>query len=515
MVEVDPALGTGADPLIGRSIGAYVVKSMLGDGGMAVVFLAEHKAIGRKMAVKVLKKEIAEQSEWHKRFIAEAQVIAALKHRNIVEVFDFGTLPDGDGRQYLMMEYVEGQSLDDYIAEHAPLIPAVALEFADQILNALGEAHKKGIVHRDLKPGNVMVVREHNNERLLKVLDFGLARQGPAVLNIDIGTNDAKTSLLAGTPAYVAPEQALGEVVDGRADLYALGVILFEMVAGRLPFDANDDRSLVQMHVSSRPPSLSDVAQNVPEGLSKLVDSLLAKERENRPATADIARQAVQRVLKQLRVEATAVRAMHVPNQSVLKTDKITRPVAPTDAHSPTTDLELKFATERRARQRLMIGVGVGVVLLLLIAVIAIPTGTPRVVEPAPVIDAGIAVVTPPPEPEVKVPDAAVAIAPVIDEPDPLPEIHPAVDAGRTVVKVKNPVAAAPKCTPDERWKKTWESTLRHQRDDIGRRNDGKLFAAWEEDERVLLKRVKDAQSPTDCAAAEQQLDRVIAKYNP
>ncbi len=464
------------DPLIGTSIGAYVVKSLLGDGGMAMVFLAEHQAIGRKMAVKVLKAEVAAQGEWGQRFVAEAQVVAALKHRNIVEVFDFGQLPDG--RQFLMMEYVEGESLAAYVEHHAPLIPAIALDFTDQILNALGEAHKKGIVHRDLKPGNVMLVREHNNEPLLKVLDFGLARQGALTFDLEAGSQDAKTSLLAGTPAYVAPEQALGEVVDGRADLYALGVMLFEMLTGRLPFDAKDDRDLVQMHVSTRAPTLDAMINGLPEGLSDFVASLLAKERDARPANADVARQATQRIIKRLRVDATAVRSMPARAQEHAPTQKF----EPAQATSVTTDLSLKAAKPSAAPKVVAMAVSF---LLLGLATWAFwprpPPVEPVVVPPvqlsAPVVevDAGTPV--------------AIVEAPVPEELTPLPMPVP--------VKVTRQPAAAPQCVFDDRFR------------DYARRTRDELRSMGDSQTPVFLKasdRLADALVQRNCTKANLAL---------
>ncbi len=462
--------GAPADPLIGTSIGAYVVKSMLGDGGMAMVFLAEHQAIGRKMAVKVLKADIAAQSEWGRRFVAEAQVVAALKHRNIVEVFDFGQLPDG--RQFLMMEYVQGESLAEYVGKHAPLIPSVALDFVDQILNALGEAHKKGIVHRDLKPANVMLVREHNNEPLLKVLDFGLARVSPMELQLEAGSQEAKTSLLAGTPAYIAPEQALGEVVDGRADLYALGVMLFEMLTGRLPFDAKDDRDLVQMHVSNRAPALDSVLSNAPPGLVDFVATLLSKERDRRPANADVARQAVQRIIKDLRSEATAMRAMPV--------HALTQKVEPSFAKSATTEVTLKAAKPSSGPRVAVVGAAVVLLLLAVWALWPAPPGSPLMepgVEPVKVEPVKVAEPTP--------------VAPPVVDPEDLAPLPTTVVKPVVRVEVKKPqvtIQAPPACTFDD-----------HFRD----------YARRTRDE---LKGMGDAQKPAFVKASDQLSDALIEK---
>jgi serine/threonine protein kinase len=345
--------GPPVDPLIGQTIGAYRVTGVLGLGGMAVVFRAQHEAIGRQMAVKVLKHEVAADSDWARRFVAEAQVVASLKHRNIVEVFDFGQLPDG--RQYLMMELVEGQPLDQYIVEHAPLPTATALEFADQLLNGLGEAHKKGVVHRDLKPGNVVVVREHNNELLLKVLDFGLARTGARAALTEAGEGSSEgASLMAGTPAYIAPEQARGLIVDGRADLYALGVMLFEMLSGQLPFTADSDRALVEAQVWQQAPVLGSLMQVSPE-IEAFVASMLAKSPEDRPETADVARRQVHRLILQVRSESTVVR----------RKGQLEKPAPPT----PHEKAEPRsIAPRRRWAWPIVAGAGVGFAILGVLA---------------------------------------------------------------------------------------------------------------------------------------------------
>jgi eukaryotic-like serine/threonine-protein kinase len=474
-----------SDPLIGQAIGQYVVKSQLGDGGMAVVFLAEHQTIGRKMAVKVLKADVAAQSEWGRRFIAEAQVVAALKHRNIVEVFDFGQLPDG--RQFLMMEYVEGQSLADYISEHAPLIPAVALDFVDQILNALGEAHKKGIVHRDLKPANVMLVREHNNEPLLKVLDFGLARQGAMVLQVDAGSSESKTSLLAGTPAYVAPEQALGEVVDGRADLYALGVMLFEMLTGELPFDAVDDRDLVQMHVSTRAPGLEKHLANAPEGLAEFVASLLVKERTSRPANADVARQIAQRIIKRIRVEATAMRPMPSTPTAAQSTQKIER--ATVEKPHTTTDLSLAAVRPSTGRRAGLVAIGLAIVFL---AIWAFLPATPVVVPVAPVVV--VEPPTPPPgEPVVAMPPDEMTPLPNPVKPLPVPVPVPAIVKKQPIIAVQAPA----KCVFDDRFR----DYARRTRDELRGMVDPKV-PAFAKASDVL----SDALVERDCTKANAAL---------
>ncbi|MBE2253538.1 MAG: serine/threonine protein kinase, partial [Myxococcus sp.] len=341
-----PSASMDADPLIGIELGGYRVTRLLAAGGMGLVYEALHEAIGRRAAVKVLKPEYANDEEWSGRFISEARALGSLKHRNLVEILNFGKTPDG--RQFLMMEFLDGQSLDRLILERAPLAPAVALNIVDQIVNGLSEAHKKGVVHRDLKPGNVQLLREHNGETLVKVLDFGLARQNPVSLlsgEITLGTTSA-ASLVAGTPDYIAPEQAQGKKVKATADLYSLGVMLFEMLTGRLPFAAPSVTELLGLHVSEPPPLVASFVNNLPEGLEELVQSLLEKNPEDRPASADEVRVSIQRLLKRLSQDATSIKMRALP-EPVVPDAPTTRRLAPVP-EAP--------ATRPRARAAVLVG---------------------------------------------------------------------------------------------------------------------------------------------------------------
>ncbi|MCC6336218.1 MAG: serine/threonine protein kinase [Myxococcales bacterium] len=470
MAGTDPMLGVQAqvpsvvvdsDPLIGLNLGGFVVKKLLASGGMGLVYEALHEQIGRRAAVKVLKPEVAADQEWTRRFLTEAQALASLKNKNLIEVLNFGKTPDG--REFLMMEFLEGEALDGYISRMGALTPAVALGLTEQILNALSEAHKKGVVHRDLKPSNVFLLREHSGELLVKVIDFGLARQEPVKL-LDAALALPKApdgaSLLAGTPEYIAPEQAQGRKVDHAADLYSLGIMLFEMLSGSLPFAADSVTELLQQHLSAKPPKLSSQVNNLPEGFDELVDALLEKDPAKRPSSADAARVQVQRLLKRLAMDSTAVRVdpKHVPT---IKIDRSKEPVpevvppagaAPKlQAQSPTTDLALQKAIPRRG-PGVWIGLGAGVLALLAVGWWA---STPAEVPAEPTPPVAAALPPEPPEPSPS-PEAPPKQPDPVEEPQPLPTVVKSLEPTKAKRPEKVAVEAAPEasaCANLAQWK--------------------------------------------------------------
>lgn len=501
------------DPLIGLNLGGFVVKKLLAAGGMGLVYEALHEQIGRRAAVKVLKPEVAADQEWTRRFLTEAQALASLKNKNLIEVLNFGKTPDG--REFLMMEFLEGEALDHYIARMGALAPAVALGIAEQILNALSEAHKKGVVHRDLKPSNVFLLREHSGELLVKVIDFGLARQEPVkLLDAAIALPKAPdgASLLAGTPEYIAPEQAQGLKVDHAADLYSLGIMLYEMLSGSLPFEAESVTALLQKHLSERPPKVSSQVNNLPEGIEELVEQLLEKDPSKRPSSADAARVMVQRLLKRLSMDSTAVRVdpKHLPTLKVERaqapkqappTDVIARPAT---AQSPTTDLELAKAMPKRG-SGVWIALGALVVLLLAGAWWATrPAEVTATPDPVPVV-------MPPPEPVVQPPEpVVVAPEPPVEPPTP-PEVELPPAAPKAVVAVKPksvPVVEAPACQPTDRWRKAALAQLA----DLGglaAKKSVQVGIWFDGEEQRLSERVRAASTAGECAAVETALTQL------
>ena len=263
--------------LVGRTLdGRYRVEKVLGEGGMGVVYLVTHVALGKRMALKVLHGEGARDETTVARFVQEAQASSAIGHPNIVDVIDFGRLADGSA--YFVMELLEGESLTARIKRGAiPLEQTIAI--AEQIASALAAAHARGIVHRDLKPDNVQLVRR-GAEEAVKVLDFGIAKVGGASSKL------TKTGMIFGTPHYMSPEQAAGQSVDARTDVYALGVIVFEMATGTVPFDGDTFMGILSKHMFEPPPRPTKVLAST-HPLEPVILRALAKKPEGRYASMD------------------------------------------------------------------------------------------------------------------------------------------------------------------------------------------------------------------------------------
>ena len=255
---------------------------------MGVVYEAEHPVIGRKVAIKLLHLSLARDPEVVARFFNEARAIHTVGHENIVEIMDFGQT--ADGQPYFIMEFLAGEAMNDRIARNV-LTPVEACEIADQICRALGAAHDKGIVHRDLKPHNVQLLPTTSGRMHVKLLDFGVAKiMNAADLSQSVKT---RTGSLMGTPIYMSPEQCKGAgELDSRTDIYSLGVMLYEMLAGRPPFVAAGVGELFAMHMLQPPPPLTDFAPKTPPMMAAAVMKALAKEPRDRFATMEELRQA-------------------------------------------------------------------------------------------------------------------------------------------------------------------------------------------------------------------------------
>jgi tRNA A-37 threonylcarbamoyl transferase component Bud32 len=277
MSRID-TLPDGFDKLIGKAAlttgevvgGRYKLVQSLGNGGMGQVFVAENIAIGMRVAVKVLKPELLANPEFRQRFQNEAQAVAAIEHANVARFFD---LVVGDPT-FIVMEYVRGETLSD-VVKRGKLPIDRALTIAERLCWGLDAAHAAGVVHRDLKPANVLIAPDAEYGEAPKIIDFGLAKLAAAAGDSQL----TRTGQIIGTPAYMSPEQIKGDKVDGRADVYALGCLLFELLTGRTPFaGANDDVQILYRQMHEAPPPLAKFLPDVPDALDALMDRALQKD---------------------------------------------------------------------------------------------------------------------------------------------------------------------------------------------------------------------------------------------
>jgi eukaryotic-like serine/threonine-protein kinase len=278
----------------GRAVGGgrYQLQTLLGTGGMASVHLAYDSVLDRQIAVKTMHGELGRDESFRERFKREAQAVAKLTHANIVSVFDTGEdVIDGFPVPYIVMEYVDGQPLrnvlDEDIRQYGAMPADKALKVVMDVCAALDISHEMGLVHRDIKPGNVMMTRRG----VVKVMDFGIARAMQSGV-----TAMTQTGMVVGTPQYLSPEQALGRGVDARSDLYSVGVMTFELLTGRLPFDADSPLAIAYAHVQEEPPAPSSINAAIPPALDALVGQMLKKNPNERFPSADALRTECERV---------------------------------------------------------------------------------------------------------------------------------------------------------------------------------------------------------------------------
>ncbi len=278
--------------------GRFRVECEIGRGGMGTVYRASHLGLERPVAIKILKQEFAAHPEIADRFMREARTMARLKHPRAAMIFDAGHL--ADGRPFIVMEYVEGSTLAETLAREGVFEPERAVRVAAEICEVLSAAHALGVVHRDLKPSNIII-----NERGVCVLDFGIAKVLQDSTDVTRTHPTTETGLVIGTPRYMSPEQCLGHRVGPATDLYSVGVLLYEMLAGRPPFVDPLSSVVLVKQATAQPPALLSLRPDVPRALALAVHTLLAKNPAHRPATAAEACRLVERSVEQARPDAT------------------------------------------------------------------------------------------------------------------------------------------------------------------------------------------------------------------
>src|SRR5437870_5883982 len=279
--------------LVGKALdGQYQIEALLGKGGMGAVFRARHILLGDRVAIKVLPPEMRSNTEWLRRFQREGQAARRFRHPNAVTVYDLRT--SGDGTIYLVMEYVEGNTLDVELKKQGRFSPADAVAVLTPVMSVLNAAHAMGVVHRDLKPENIMIGKPSTGgEPVVKLLDLGIAKLREVAGSEPTGsTNHTVAGQMLGTPYYMSPEQ-WGELphdgnseIDGRADIYSLGVVLYELIAGKRPFTGFTLPELRRQHISVTPAPLHEAAPGVPESFSRAIARSIAKDRSERQSTA-------------------------------------------------------------------------------------------------------------------------------------------------------------------------------------------------------------------------------------
>ncbi|MDB4944367.1 MAG: serine/threonine protein kinase [Labilithrix sp.] len=408
----------------------YRILELLGEGGMGAVYLAEHVHMKKRVALKLLHPEMSDNAEVQSRFEREAMAASHVEHPNVAAATDFGRT--ADGAYFLVLEYVEGTSLRDVLAK-GPISVARALRIGKQIAYALERAHDAGIVHRDLKPENVMLVSRAEEPDFVKVLDFGIAKVmeiGAAASHMAERQQSSqpltRLGTILGTPEYMAPEQALGEAVAPAADLYAVGVMLYEMMTGLHPFDPPDRTAMLSFHIVAPVPRMEDRAPEivVPEAVEAIVRRLLEKESKKRYASARELADAIEQAerteaMDDVPAPPASLRNVEVFAQTALGTpppvtgayrDAPARDVAAPSA-GPTSTMDTLRRQPNRVKLAVLAALPLGFIVIVLVAVLARGKGSGRIkgVDGAAPAEAGEVATRLAPESRVK---AAIALGP-------------------------------------------------------------------------------------------------------
>ena len=315
---------------IGAVLAGYRVESLLGRGGMSVVYLAEHVSLGRKVALKVLASPLAHDPSFRERFMRESQRAAGLDHPNVIPIYDAGEVDggDADGLLYIAMRYVDGPDLRSLLRREGRLGVGRTLYMLEQVASALDAAHDNDLIHRDVKPSNILIAEPSEHVYLT---DFGVAKQTSA-------PDLTRTGIFVGTIEYAAPEQIEGLTLDRRTDVYALGCVLYECLAGRPPFERDAEVAVMHAHLTSPPPRLTEVRQDLPKELDRVVTRAMAKSRDERFATAPELVDAAHAVLRRSATTSHSVAERYEDPVAVISVDgsgEVDLPVAETPPPSP------------------------------------------------------------------------------------------------------------------------------------------------------------------------------------
>ncbi len=419
--------------------GKYLVEGTLGTGGMGAVFAVSHRVTGKRFAVKWLLPTLHSESDAVKRFIREAQVAGRVDHPNVVEVYDVGQ--EGDSF-YMVMELLQGESLGDRVARVGRLAAAEACRIVIPVMRGLRAAHAAGIIHRDLKPDNIFLSRGAAGEETPKVLDFGISKMSALVG--EVTSSITRAGMVMGTPHYMAPEQVRAQTVDARTDVYALGVILYQLLTNALPFPGDTYSDLVLRIMTETPKPLRKLAPDTPEGLARVVERAMARDPGARFSSVDELAQALQPFAEGLSFDALVGAAA-----SGAATGP--RPHTPLSTESRRIESgEYGGAPGKPAG--LLIGTGIGAVVVLGLAVTAFLAHRPHEVlplaKPTPALLA-----PPPPPPPLAAPAAAEKAVPTEGSAE--PRIDPSTD-----LPVPNTVRIAPDVvSPARKWEPPAGST--------------------------------------------------------
>ncbi|MBZ4333130.1 serine/threonine-protein kinase [Corallococcus sp. AS-1-12] len=457
-------VSTPPDPLLGTQLGEFVIQERIGAGGMGVVYRAVHPLIGKQVAIKVMRIEMVSQQQVQ-RLLVEARAVNAVRHPGIIDIFGFGTLPDE--RPYVIMELLQGRSLSDFVRSKRPMDLESVVWVMDQMLSALGAAHRAGVVHRDLKPPNVFIVETPSTPAAVKLVDFGIAKLMES-RDKPLTADD----MVIGTPEFMAPEQIRGDTVGPATDLYAAGVLMFQLLTGVRPFQG-ESVQVMFAHLEQSPPLPSSRLPGLPHDVDALVLQLLAKSPASRPPSAEAVREQLKRIPLRAQPRAPSLTKTEVPLP------------AADNSHTPSTQEALKAIRQPP---------GIGWALLGTLVLLSVGAGVVRFRSVPPIVEEKLQ--TPPVQPVLD----AGSMDPKEPEPKP-PEPTPP--------EPKPPEPSAPLPAPKfSQQKKDLRQRIQRLRTELLRRSASKPEAAALKARLLNLERsIKYASTAKDYAAARAALD--------